>query len=365
MSFSRELFQTESNNTSMVCDTNETSASSQDSWNHTLATTPVNNASLEFDFQCMNTSSLTDYHWEKYIFIIGTVTFGIGFVGNIITLLVIIKLPRLHTPTYTAVACLSFSDLFALMTRYIMILPEPVSSYFDDPSRQSVVYVFIFLFLHSANFHMVLISYIRYLFITRPFKSLKVDCRKIIQLSQIIWIFSFTMTGIYSVQAILSINNILSESMKNWSELVFSVYIGGLPLFVILYFHVRQIYCMHRLPLTEREHRLRLVRSMSAILLVILILYFLSISYPFIYTILDALYHTNTGGLSSIAFQQLFDFFLLFNNSANPLIYFFFSLKSSRLFSKRRRKFANCSIRSQFSSNKIMDENKKKTLFDV
>ncbi|XP_062584763.1 melanocyte-stimulating hormone receptor-like [Saccostrea cucullata] len=334
----------------MVCNTNITSKS-QNSWNHTLDTGPVSNASLGFDFQCMDTSLSTDYHWRKYIFILGTVTFGIGFVGNIITLLVIIYLQRLHTPTYTAIACLSLSDLFALMSRYIMILPEPVSSYFDNPSRQSMVYVFIFLFLHSANFHMVLISYVRYIFIAWPLKSLKVGCRKIIKLSQTIWIFSFAITGIYSLQAILSINNILSESMKNWCELVFALYIGGLPFFMILYFHVRKIYCMHRLPLAEREHRLRLVRSMSAILFVILIFYFLSISYPFIYTILDALYYTNTGGLSSIAFQQLFDFFLLFNNSVNPLIYFFFSLQTSRLISKGRREFANSSIRSQLSTN--------------
>lgn len=113
---------------------------------------------------------------KTYVVTAASILICIGSIGNSISVCFVAVSKRLHTPTYVTIGCLTVSDVLASVTQYVRILPGLIE-YFDDKSRSIIYGTFTFFCIHSAFFHMVLVSYERFVFITNPLHSLKLTCK--------------------------------------------------------------------------------------------------------------------------------------------------------------------------------------------
>lgn len=137
---------------------------------------------------------------NTYVVIAASVLVCIGIIGNSITVCFVAVSKRLHTPTYVLIGCLAVSDVLASVTRYVQIFDRYL---FKEYSHRYIYEIFTFLFLHSAFFHMVLVSYVRFVFITNPLKSLKITCKKILLMSFAVWISSAVVSIGYGTVTVL------------------------------------------------------------------------------------------------------------------------------------------------------------------
>jgi hypothetical protein len=156
--------------------------------------------------------------------------------GNAITVLIVL-IKRRYSPIYVTIACLAVSDAMAAITRYAGLLMK-LSHY--TTWGTPVYKIFSFMFLHSAIFHMVLLSYIRYKFIAEPLRSLTITCLKVIKLSAFIWMLSLIACGAYAVKQILVLNGNLSVNVEVNTEIGFASYTIGLPFFLVVCFQIRK-----------------------------------------------------------------------------------------------------------------------------
>jgi hypothetical protein len=262
----------------------------------------------------------------RVLFIVSMLLFCLGLVGNTMTVL-IVAIKRLHSPTYVTIACLAVSDVMAASTRFAALLNY---LFYDEISRRYVLGIFTLMFLHSANFHMVLLSYIRYKFIAKPLRSLTITCLKVIKLSAFIWILSLIVSGTYAMIQILVLNGKLSFYVGLYAEIGFASFTAGLPLLLVICFHIGKSISMCN---TSKQNRGPVVKSthvMSVMFSIIIMVYLMSYVYPIIYSTLQFKFKYS---------HFLFHLSLLVNNSINPFIYFAFSPPVLKLLSRLRNYF--------------------------
>ena len=269
----------------------------------------------------MNNSTSTIWQYQSArndvntaVFVFGTIVFIIGFVGNFVTVTFIVKSKTLHTPTYVTICCLAVSDGLASVCRYILLLADSAILY---KWTWILFLTFNFLFLHSASFHVTLVSYVRYVFLAKPLKSLEIDNKSILKLSGTIWICSLIIGVGYGI---------CFDSDQNvgaWTEFVFGLYIFVVPFVLVVYFHIKKMYYLYNLPSLGTGNN-QITSRLSRIFLVIISIYLASVLYPLLYTVIVLVF-----GLQSDVFlyfsvldSNMFHLFLLFNNCINPLIYF-------------------------------------------
>ncbi|XP_052692624.1 olfactory receptor 52B6-like [Crassostrea angulata] len=274
---------------------------------------------------------------NTYAVIAASVLFCIGLIGNSITVCFVAVSKRLHTPTYVLIGWLAVSDVLASMTRYVQIF---VKSLFKDYSH---VYLFIygiftFLFIHSAFFHMVLVSHVRFVFITNPLHSLILKCKKILLMSFAVWIGSIVVFIGYGININLSLIDMVSIETAVLAEVGFALYVSGLPFIIVIVFNVRKLYYLYNQ--TASVRRARIANLMSLMFWIIIVIYLLSTIYPFIYTINYALFNGSLLDSSLDLVNKMF-FVSLLLNSLNPLIYFMFSPPVLRFLSRLRKCFNN------------------------
>jgi hypothetical protein len=267
-----------------------------------------------------------DDHVTCIIFVVATLLVCLGMAGNAITVLIVV-IKRLYSPTFVTIAWLALSDIMAAITRYTALL---IYMFYNTISRRYVFGIFSFMFLHSANFHMVLLSYVRYKFIVKPLRSLAITCRKVIKLSAFIWMLSLIVSGAYAVKQFLALNGELSYYEIVNTEIGFGTYTVVLPFILVIYFHIRKNIHMCNAPKQNEGAVAKSTHVMSIVFSIIIMIYLISYVYPIIYS---------TGKLKFKYRHDLFDVFLLINNSINPLIYFAFSPPVLQMFSRSRNYF--------------------------
>jgi hypothetical protein len=131
-------------------------------------------------------TNIVDSWWILPFIILTTIVLIIGVVDNTIVIIVVSKRKGLHTPTFTAIACLSVADLRSLCTRYMKIIDR--LKCFMGYQIWVMYPTVTFYFLLSANFHVVLIAYLRYVFIINPLQSLKITTKSVLQMSGRVWL---------------------------------------------------------------------------------------------------------------------------------------------------------------------------------
>lgn len=270
---------------------------------------------------------------NTYIVIAASILFCIGLIGNSITLCFVAVSKRLHTPTYVLIGCLAVSDLLVSVTRYVQIFEK---SFFKEYTQIYIYWTFSFLFLHSAFFHMVLVSYVRFVFITNPLRSLILTCKKILLMSCAIWISSIVVSIGYGAFKVLKLMNIISFETAVLAEIGFGLYVSGLPFIIVIIFNVRKLYYLYNQ--TANVRRTRIANSMSLMFWIIIVIYLLSTIYPLIYVIDYAMLKERSLLNRKLDFvHHMFSFSLLVNSCLNPLIYFMFSPPVLRLLSRLRK----------------------------
>ena len=282
----------------------------------------------------MNNSTSTIWQYQSArndvntaIFVFGTILFIIGFVGNFVTVTFIVSSKTLHTPTYVTICCLAVSDGLSSVSRFIFLLP--VISW--------LIPTFGSLFLHSAQFHMTLVSYVRDVFLAKPLKSLEIDNKSILKLSGTIWICSLIIGVGYGISFFSD------QNVGSWMEFFFGLYIFVVPFVLVVYFHIKKMYYLYNLPSLGTGNN-QITSRLSRIFLVIISIYLASVLYPLLYTVIVLVF-----GLRSDVFlyfsvfdSNMFHLFLLFNNCINPLIYFMASPVCLRLLTRAQKHVCTC-----------------------
>ncbi|XP_052692615.1 melanocyte-stimulating hormone receptor-like, partial [Crassostrea angulata] len=258
---------------------------------------------------------------NTYIVIAASILFCIGLIGNSITVCFVSVSKRLHTPTYVLIGCLAVSDVLASVTRYVQIFYE---SLFYEYYHLYIYEIFTFLFINSAFFHMVLVSYVRFVFIANPLHSLNLTCKRILWMSFAIWISSVVVSIGYGAFKVLELMNIISFETAVLAEIGFGLYVSGIPFIIVIIFNVRKLYYLYNQ--TASVRRTRIANSMSLMFWIIIVIYLLSTIYPLFYVIDYAVLKERSLLNRRLDFvQNMFSFSLLVNSCLNPLIYFMFS----------------------------------------
>lgn len=190
--------------------------------------------------------------------------------------------------------------------------------------------------LHSAFFHMVLLSYVRFVFITNPLQSLKLTCTRILLLSSVVWISSIVITLGYAVVQGLTLKSKVSIETREWTETGFGLYVSIVPFIAVIYLNFRKLYYLYNQPSSVR--RTRIANSMSVMFFIIIVIHLISTVYPLFYTIDYAVLRNRSLLDRSKRFvHQMFSFSLIVSSCLNPLIYFMFSPPVVRLLSRLRK----------------------------
>lgn len=264
---------------------------------------------------------------NTYIVIAASILFCIGLIGNSITVCFVAVSKRLHTPTYVLIGCLAVSDVLASVTRYVQIFN---TSLFYEYSHRYIYETFTFLFIHSAFFHMALLTYVRFVFITNPLQSLKMTCTLTLFMSCAVWMSSIAITLGYGVVQTLTLMSVISVETRDWCEIGFVLYVTGVPFIVVIYLNFRKLYYLYNQSSSVR--RTRIANSMSVMFFIIILIYLLSTIYPLFYTIDRVVFRNRSFVDRSKRFVgEMFSFSLIVSNCLNPLIYFLFSPPVLRL----------------------------------
>ena len=292
----------------------------------------------------MNNSTSTIWQYQSArndvntaIFVFGTILFIIGFVGNFVTVTFIVRSKTLHSPTYVTICCLAVSDGLSSVSRYIRLLPDSAQSWMKYYEWDFFFSTFSFLFLHSASFHVTLVSYVRYVFLAKPLKSLEIDNKSILKLSGTIWICSLIISVGYGITFVFDLNDGL------WTEFVFRLYLFLVPFVLVVYFHIKKMYYLYNLPSLGTGNN-QITSRLSRIFGVIISIYLTSVLYPLLIIIIALVFGLQSDVFLyfSVFYSNMSQLFLLFNNCINPLIYFMASPPCLRLLTRAQKHVCTC-----------------------
>ncbi|XP_052691530.1 melanocyte-stimulating hormone receptor-like [Crassostrea angulata] len=278
---------------------------------------------------------------NMHVVIAASILFCIGLIGNSITVCFVAVSKQLHTPTYVTIGCLAVSDVLVSVTQYVRILPGPNEYLLKDNSRNLMYAIFSFLCIHSACFHMVLVAYVRFVFITNPLRSLNLTCKRILWMSFAVWISSIVVSIGYGIDKVLFLMGIVSFETVFFIEVGFGSYVSGLPFIILVVFNVRKLYYLYNQ--TAYVRRTRIANSMSLMFFIITVIFLLHVIYPLFYEIdLAVLKDGSILNRRLDIVNKMYLFALLVNSSLNPLVYFMFSPPVLRLLSRFRKYCNHC-----------------------
>lgn len=203
-------------------------------------------------------------------------------------------------------------------------------SFLNEFPKKDIYAVFTFFSIHSAFFHMVIVSYVRFVMITDPLQSLKLTCSSILFKSCAVWISSVVISLVYG-QA-----HWFTMETMHWIKIGFVLYVCGVPFIAVMYLNLRKLYYLYNQ--TSSVRRIRIANSMSLMFCIIIVLYLLSTMYPLFYAIDNAVLRNRSLLNRRVKIvHKLFNFSLFGNSCLNPLIYFMFSPPVLRLLSRLRK----------------------------
>ncbi|KAK3095960.1 hypothetical protein FSP39_021320 [Pinctada imbricata] len=278
--------------------------------------------------------NFSDVRWLTFFISITTV-FVFGAIGNVATVLSIWRNKTLHTPTFMAIACLTFSDLFAVVSRYISLL---YSFYLKQPTISwifSLIYTMSLVLYICSTLHILLLSVMRYVLLVHPIRGLRlVTNRRIRYVSYFIWILSFTSCIPYFITMQSVYRNASADYLM---ETIVSFILAVIPPVIIISLHCAKLRAI-RSPTTAQLHPHQ-ARDMSY--LVAFILGFQVIAtvpslvhfcFLFVQTSDSSALGTHPRWLPD--FKLFVAFSMLVNHAADPIFYFALTPTARRICKK-------------------------------
>jgi hypothetical protein len=272
---------------------------------------------------------------------------GIGVVGNVIVIILVSSRRELHTPTYTAIACLSVADLFCMCSRIVHMMSNMHIVAGNQTWYMYMLAEIRFYTFHSANYHIVLIAYLRYVFIVRPLQSLTVTTKRVLKMSGGVWLAGILAVSLHSTGIILMQQREIIY-VGYLYEMIFAIYVTFVPLLLLAVLHVRKIFKLRQRGYLSQEQPSSISRKMSVMLFVLIAIYVVSSLPPLGSVVLQLVcflidYRVAECQLFSSRYSvPIVALCLLLNNSVNPVIYFFFSTPCRNVF----RRLAQCCRKS-------------------
>ncbi|XP_062598491.1 melanocortin receptor 4-like [Saccostrea cucullata] len=271
---------------------------------------------------------------------IATVLLIIGLTGNSFTIIFVFVRRNLHTPTYTAIACLGIADLLASCSRFVFHLDNHF--YFFNYTEASLYGIITAFFLNAANFHVVLFAYLRCALISSPLQSTGITYRKVLKISIVIWVLSCVVASAYGTVMIFEINGIVSIDDSAFTEIFFWSYIYFLPFLLIIYFHVTKIRKMrqHKSEMTRRQCYAHMSESMSFMFIIIITIFVISSTPSVVHVIIFYICRKeNSTSVFCIRYpfalgHSISYLCIMLNNCINPIIYFMFSHPVRKFFNR-------------------------------
>ncbi|XP_048742860.2 thyrotropin-releasing hormone receptor-like [Ostrea edulis] len=289
--------------------------------------------------------TISDSSWAL-ITIISTILLVIGVIGNTIVIIVVSTRKKLRTPTFTAIACLSVADFLCLCSRYVFTING--NRYVMGYQFLNIYATVTFYFLHSANFHIVLITYLRYVFITKPLQSVTITTKSVLKMSGGVWFAGILTGSLYCLRIVLELHDNITAKDGYVFEIISGIYVTFVPFLLIVVLHIMKIFKLKKTGHLSSGQHSSISRKMSLMIFIIIVIYLLS-TIPILTGVI--LYFTCIFidfrlAVCHILFcyhpEHVVSMCLLLNNAVNPLIYFFFSPPSLKVL----RRIKQCCTKS-------------------
>ncbi|KAK3087915.1 hypothetical protein FSP39_012401 [Pinctada imbricata] len=266
------------------------------------------------------------------IFVVATFLFLISLLGNFFTLITLcINKSELKNPTYVAIWCLSFTDIIAVMSRFVAIQ----GAYFIDfDSCWSFMLVFTsaLTFMNCSAGQVVILSAVRFCMIRFPIQSLTLreKARTYIPLfSATNWIINIAIACGYGSHKYDQCVELGLNPRDYVTEAIWVTAITVVPLVTIGVLHVLKLRAMAQAMTSVNKQS----RMMSMMVTLIAVVYIVSILPSFI---TQVLYFCNLYGVIETlgywftVLSVTATMFLFLNLVSNPLIFFMFSIPARR-----------------------------------
>ena len=252
-------------------------------------------------------------------FVAVVLIFTSGFIGNIATVLIISFWRKLHTPTFTMIACLAASDAYSLLS-FTLTTYTNLESFITCKLRifaHAVAFSYCFLILFflgrfNAGMQLCLLSSLRFTAIVHPLKfKTYCTCKAVIVMSFVGSVVSLIPVAV----TVLTMAFIAYEEYYVVNTVIFAVnFIVPSSLFTVL--HCLKLRALRRSPTLNSNSSLK----MNVVVSIVLSIYVISSVSMMMTSILVWQYEA---GLLSFDFVSSLSF--LINCAINPFIYFFSS----------------------------------------
>lgn len=249
---------------------------------------------------------------EITLLCISTIILVIGVLGNCLTIGIIVFEKKFHTPTYVAIACLSFSDMAALTFSFLFkcVHPFTTDSFGVLPTVAIACY-------HVSTCHVILFAILRYLIVAHPFWSRRrVRVKVILFTSLCLWLYGAT----YGFIHLVVLEKSSYKSVPIIADRILEIVV---PLVLILVFHCLKI---RHLKQSKSSVISNQAKRMFKVTSVIACTYFVTMTplWTVVILIFTNVFGEETPGYMTYVFAVSVLIFLL-NFVADPFIYFVFT----------------------------------------
>ena len=252
--------------------------------------------------------------WLWAFSVISLTMFGLGFTGNTLTLAIVLCSKKLHTPTFTMIACLAVSDAFSLFVVVLLYYTNTdlLLDYCAGMNEKKVAVLFGILDLQArlnAGSQLCLLASLRYVAIVNPLKfKIFFTARRVVILSSLGWIFVLlisTAAVFGGVQTSVKLQFCDITLFFNFANFI-------IPTSVFITLHCLKLRALRRSPQLNNKSFTR----MNVVISLVIVIYILSSS---------AICVDRAIGCYSYYSTDFADIAFLLNCAINPLIYFFAS----------------------------------------
>ena len=269
----------------------------------------------EFEpFRCEDAPPFSDYISSAFD-VVGVSIFVLGVIGNILTVVVICCSKKLHTPTFTMIACLAVSDTFSLLMFFLMSYTNTIYLvYFCTGMKieHSTILLTVMPFQGrlNAGTQLCLLASVRYMAIVKPlWFRVHITTKKVVIMSVFGWIFVF----IFSLVCAIFEEYVFTSRSKVCNIYRFMNFVSFIiPTSIFIILHCLKLRALRRSPSLNNKSLVR----MNVVMTLIVMIYILSSASMAIKRAINC-FESSFLELTSIA--------VLLNCAINPLIYFFAS----------------------------------------
>ena len=295
--------------------------------------------------------------WDNVsVFVAVVLIFTSGLIGNIVTVCVISCWRKLHTPTFTMIACLAASDAYSLLS-YTLITYTNLLSFITCKLRifaDAFKYCLLILFYQGrfiAGMQLCVLACLRFTAIVHPLKfKTYCTCKAVLVMS-----FVGSVVSLISCIAVTVFTLAIEyEEYYAVNTVIFAVnFIIPSSLFMVL--HCLKLRALRRSPALNSNSSLK----MNVVVSIVLSIYVISSASMMMNFILVWQYQ-----LAFLSFVTNLSF--LINCAINPFIYFFSSPPVVELFRKIwHRFFKKCQVANNGNIVEIEMHNASTTCNEV